>query len=162
VIDIKQLDPKNAQQIANLAKPIWEEHYTPIIGAAQVRYMIEKFQSASAIQQQLSENYEYFEVLYCTELVGYFAVQHRPKASLFISKFYLCNQVRGKKFGSKMLNYIEQLAKNTHCQTLDLTVNKFNPAYQVYLKLGFDNVGSVEMDIGNGYIMDDYLMQKRL
>ena len=96
------------------------------------------------------------------KLVGYCSIQFREQNSLFISKFYLAKSARGNGIGRDMLTFIEELASSTNCQTINLTVNKHNPAYNVYLKLGFINQGSVQFDIGGGYIMDDYLMCKNL
>ena len=162
MIKITELQPENAKRLAELAKPIWEEHYTPIIGAKQVSYMLEKFQSETAVLTQLTEGYRYFEVYDSKQLLGYFAIQLRDSDNLFISKFYLNNQARGRGLGKAMLQYIEELAADSGCQHIDLTVNKYNPAYDIYLKLGFVNQGSAEFDIGEGYIMDDFLMRKHL
>jgi len=161
-IEIIVLDKQNIERLVGFAKPIWEEHYTPIIGEKQVAYMLDKFQSEQAVESQINEGYQYFEVYLDEQLVGYFSIQPRNESSLFISKFYLAKQARGKKLGSTMLEYIHNLAKKGKRKTIDLTVNKYNPTYNVYLKLGFNNIGSVEMDIGNGYIMDDFLMQKNI
>lgn len=159
---ITPLNNLHIDAIVALAKPIWHEHYTPIIGEQQVNYMLEKFQSRKAIESQLAEGYQYFQVGEQTHLLGYFSIQFRKNASLFISKFYLSKLARGKGIGKQMLSFIECLASLNKCQTIDLTVNKYNPAYQVYLKLGFINQGSTEFDIGSGYIMDDYLMSKQV
>jgi RimJ/RimL family protein N-acetyltransferase len=44
-----------------------------------------------------------------------------------------------------------------------LTVNKNNVnSIKAYEKMGFKNVGSVVQDIGSGYVMDDYKMEKTL
>jgi len=153
---------EDIDNIVKLARPIWYEHYSPIIGREQVEYMLDKFQSSEAISQQLSEGYQYYQVTNNSLLSGYFSIQYRDRSSLFISKFYLDKNNRGSGIGREMLSFIEQLGRSNHCKTLDLTVNKYNPAYDVYLKLGFDNVGSVEFDIGNNYIMDDYLMSKNI
>jgi len=149
-------------RIAKFAEPIWYQHYSPIIGEAQVKYMLEKFQSKKAILNQIDEGYLYYKVTHESKLVGYFSLQFRINHSLFISKFYLAENARGKGLGKSMLIYIEELAKSKQCQTIDLTVNKYNPAYNAYLKLGFVNQGSAEFDIGEGYIMDDYLMCKKV
>jgi len=154
--------PEEAPTIAKFAEPIWYQHYSPIIGDAQVKYMLEKFQSKKAILNQLDEGYQYFKVTHKSELVGYSSIQFRKNHSLFISKFYLSESARGKGIGKKMLNYIEELAKSKGSLTIDLTVNKDNPAYDIYLKLGFVNQGAAEFDIGEGYIMDDYLMCKKI
>ncbi len=159
---ISPIDESDIFNIANIAQPIWNEHYAPIIGEKQVKYMLEKFQSTEAIRQQCSQGYKYFKVNWKGLLCGYFAFQLRNNNSLFVSKFYLTKEVRGNGLGRKMLTYIEKLAKTEQCTSIDLTVNKYNPAYEVYLKLGFNNKGSIEFDIGGGYIMDDYLLTKEV
>lgn len=162
-MNISKLENDNEiLQIVKLAKPIWLEHYSAIIGEQQVLYMLEKFQSFDAIKKQLAEHYQYFSVFLDDKLIGYFSIQSRENSSLFISKFYLSKEARGQGIGKLMLTYIDGIAIQQHCKTIDLTVNKNNPAYKVYLQLGFLNKGSIQLDIGSGYIMDDYIMSKKL
>lgn len=160
--DITRLKPENIDAIVDLAKSLWHEHYTPIIGKGQVEYMLEKFQSHQAIKYQMEQGYQYYQVTTEAQLLGYFSIQMRENESLFISKFYLDKGTRGKGIGKQMLCFIEDLANSRDCKTIDLTVNKCNSAYKIYLKLGFINQGSAKFDIGNDYVMDDYLMSKNL
>ena len=150
------------QQIVKLAKPLWLEHYSSIIGESQVLYMLDKFQSFSAIKSQLEDKYQYFLVIYNKTLIGYFSLQYQENSNLFISKFYLSKNMRGKGIGKFMLAHIEELAIKKAYKTIDLTVNKNNPSIEAYLRLGFIKENSVQFDIGGGYIMDDYLMRKVL
>ncbi len=161
-LQILPFEKSDIPTVVKIAKTIWHQHYDPIIGKQQVDYMLEKFQSARAIQEQITDGYQYYQVLENDQTIGYFAVQVQEQTDLFISKFYLSEAVRGKGFGRTMLKFIEQLAKQENCTCLKLTVNKYNPAYQAYLKLGFKNYGTAKFDIGSGYIMDDYLMSKSL
>ena len=48
------------------------------------------------------------------------------------------------------------------CKAIYLTVNKYNPSYQIYRHLGVEAIDSVVTDIGEGYVMDDYIMQRKL
>ncbi|MDQ7048610.1 MAG: GNAT family N-acetyltransferase [Enterobacterales bacterium] len=153
---------ENYQAIADFAAPIWYQHYTPIIGQQQVAYMLDKFQSVDAIKDQTKQGYQYYLVQIENQLIGYFCIQTRADDSLFISKFYLNSASRGKGVGRKMLEKIESIALEQNCQTIELSVNKENPAYKIYLKLGFICQKPVQFDIGNGYIMDDYWMVKTL
>jgi len=159
---ISLLENENIFAIVNIAKPIWHQHYDPIIGVQQVNYMLDKFQSEHAIKSQLAEGYLYFQVSDLDEVVGYFSIQVSDDVDLFISKFYLLEKTRGKGFGKTMLSFIENFAKENACKQIKLTVNKHNPAYEIYLKLGFVKYDSAEFDIGGGYIMDDYLMSKTI
>ncbi len=148
-------------QIETLAREIWTEHYTPIIGSSQVEYMLNKFQSVATMQKQVSEGYEYYGIHEANELIGYFSFL--PEAnSLFLSKIYVLAEKRGKGVGSMAMKFIESEAEKRGLPSLRLTVNKYNPSIAIYLKMGFENVGPVVFDIGGGYIMDDYEMQKEL
>ncbi|TQV75416.1 GNAT family N-acetyltransferase [Aliikangiella marina] len=151
----------DAKLIEALAAPIWREHYTPIIGSEQVEYMLNKFQNEKAVKDQIAAGYLYTIVIVDKEHAGYIAVEIRDN-KLFLSKFYLHADYRGKGIARDMLDFVDQSAKDNNCHQIELTVNKYNPAYEIYLKLGFENVESIVMDIGNGYVMDDYRMIKNI
>ncbi|WP_144391632.1 GNAT family N-acetyltransferase [Pleionea sediminis] len=151
------------RKIESIAFNIWNEHYVPIIGQAQVDYMLEKYQSYAAMKQQIeSESYEYFSINYDNLLIGYFAVQPQNNM-LFLSKLYLTNQNRGKGFAKITQTHIDQLAREKKLDHIKLTVNKYNSgSIAAYQALGFEIVEEAVFDIGSGYVMDDYVMIKRL
>ncbi|WP_353777620.1 GNAT family N-acetyltransferase [Winogradskyella sp. 3972H.M.0a.05] len=148
-------------EVERLGKVIWELHYTPIIGEAQVAYMLEKFQSKNAIENQIEEGYEYYLINDDTS-VGYLSIQKRDEA-LFLSKFYVLASERGKGYGKFALEFINNRALELECDAIELTVNKYNSkTIGAYHKMGFETVEDVIFDIGSGYIMDDYRMRKSL
>jgi GNAT superfamily N-acetyltransferase len=149
--------------VAELAAQIWEEYYVPLIGRAQVDYMVEKFQSAPAMRRQIDNGYEYFAVRRGERLIGYFAIQcERDAKRLFISKLYLDKSSRGAGTGRRCLEFIEELARQRGLTLLWLTVNKGNPTVQRYQRLGFRIAEEIVIDIGSGFVMDDYRMEKPL
>ena len=149
--------------IEALARDIWYEYYVPLIGKAQVDYMVPKFQSVAAMQGQIREGYEYFMMERAGLLLGYMAVQPQPaEQRLFISKLYLAREARGSGTGRLAMEFIEELARNRGLRLLWLTVNKRNPAVQTYERLGFRIESPLVMDIGNGFVMDDFRMEKAL
>jgi ribosomal protein S18 acetylase RimI-like enzyme len=143
-----------------LAREIWTEHYTPIIGREQVEYMLEKFQSQDSISQQISAGIIYFLIRSGEEFIGYIAVQ--PKGDeLFLSKIYVVSARRGRGHGKKAIQFVESLAKERKLGKIVLTVNKNNSkSIRAYEKMGFTIAGSLIQDIGNGFVMDDYKMEK--
>jgi len=150
------------QIIAHLAHEIWTEHYTPIIGSAQVEYMIEKFQSVAAIKEQIGDGVEYHLVRYQGDSAGYISA-YKKKESLFLSKIYVLSSLRGKGIGKTMMNFISERAHQLSCENITLTVNKYNTnSINAYKRMGFLIVEPIVIDIGNGFIMDDYLMKKAL
>jgi ribosomal protein S18 acetylase RimI-like enzyme len=149
--------------VAALALDIWEEFYVPIIGRAQVDYMVGKFQSREAMRAQIVSGYEYFMIRLESRPVGYIAVEvKRAERELFLSKFYLSSSTRGTGLGRRAMTFVEELATLRELASIWLTVNKNNPSVQIYEKLGFVNERSFVADIGGGFVMDDYVMRKVL
>lgn len=52
--------------VARLAREIWTAHYVPIVGADQVEYMLERFQSESAVALQVTKGVAYFLIIWMT------------------------------------------------------------------------------------------------
>ena len=159
---IEATELSRIREIEQLAHSIWNEHYTPIIGKNQVDYMLTNFQSVQAIKEQIGEGYRYFSVHYSGKAVGYFAmINNREDHSLFLSKFYIDSKFRGRGIGRQCLSYMEKVCVNHGLNSIWLTVNKYNSnSIKAYEKLGFKKVEELVQDIGNGFIMDDYKMEK--
>lgn len=148
--------------LQNLAKEIWKEHYIGIISLNQIEYMLEKFHSVDALITLAKENYHFYLVKFGIEHVGYFSVQNKV-SGFFISKLYLKSVVRGNGIGKKMIKKITTLAKKQKADNLFLTVNKFNSqAIAFYISEGFEKIEEAQFDIGGGYLMDDFVMKKKI
>lgn len=161
LINFKNVRLDDALTVADIAAPIWREYYTPIIGKSQVEYMLTNLQSESAIKHQLQQGVEYLIVEHANNSIGYIATQPK-RTHLFLSKFYLSSAYRGKGIARQMLDHVIDIAHEKKCNAIELTINKYNPTLAIYQKLGFENVESITIDIGGGYIMDDYRMLKTL
>jgi len=150
--------------IVNLAREIWTDHYVPIIGREQVDYMLDRFQSEAVITAQLAEGHEYYIVSHDGHGVGYLAVVPDEAAGgLMISKIYVRRAGRGQGFGRAMLGLAEDICRERGLMSLWLTVNKNNSlAIAWYSRMGFRNMGSTVQDIGAGFVMDDYRMEKTI
>ena len=148
-------------EIARMAHEIWNEYYVSLIGQAQVDYMVARFQSVEAMQSQIDSGYEYFQIQQSGVSVGYAAIRHDvPERRVFISKLYLLAAHRKSGAGRKALAVIERMARERAATTLWLTVNKGNASVRAYERLGFSIVDAMVVDIGGGYVMDDYKMEK--
>ena len=149
------------KELCVLAKEIWNEYSICFISQEQIDYMLEKFQSEAVVKDQIKfQRYQYYFLEEDGENFGYFAIQ-RQKDNLFLSKIYIKKDFRGKGYARKaFVNAIIPIARELELPKITLTVNKYNFAsIMVYEKLGFDRVESKEFDIGNGYIMDDYIYE---
>jgi len=149
-------------QIEEMANTIWHEHYTPIIGTEQVVYMLEKFQSVVSISAQIKSGYQYFLIEQNEIFVGYLSFIKRDE-ELFLSKVYILENARGLGIGKIAFQFIETMATENHCKKISLTVNRNNlNSIKAYENTGFQNKGTIVQDIGHGYVMDDYIMEKFL
>ncbi|WP_455169521.1 GNAT family N-acetyltransferase [Aegicerativicinus sediminis] len=149
---------------AKLAHKIWNQHYVPIIGKAQVDYMVEKFQSVEAIKDQLDNDFKYFLIYFSETPCGYLAlISNTEEKKLMISKIYIDKGFRGKNLGSELLEFAINYGKDHSLKAIWLTVNKDNyHSIKWYETRGFRKEKKVEIDIGNGFIMDDYIMEKTI
>jgi len=124
--------------------------------------MLNKFQSFDAIKNQILRGTEYYRLLRNTDLLGYCSIQKEDDI-LFISKIYVSKEYRGQKNGGHMLSKLEQIANDRGLSQLRLTVNKNNSkSIEFYKHQGFEVKRALTIDIGQGFVMDDYEMVKNL
>lgn len=147
-------------QLATLASSIWHEYWTIILSAEQIDYMVEKFQSYNAIKKQLENDRYIYNIMEDNEnIIGYFGVSLKEDY-LFLSKLYIKKDFRGLGCGKQAFNKIKQLALQYNKKSIQLTVNKNNiNTIKAYEKWGFKIINAVVTDIGNGFVMDDYIME---
>ena len=150
---------KQCEDLKALATEISLEHFTPITGAGQVYYMMDKFLSPEVVMREINENYEFAFVLYNGVRAGYYAIAFEGEA-LFLSKLYVHKSFRGRGLGRAMFERIVKKARAAGCNYIYLTVNKRNSSsVAVYKKWGFYVYEEAQTDIGGGYVMDDYIMR---
>ena len=150
------------EELESLAREIWQEHFTPIIGVEQVEYMLLKFQSQKAFYDQLCAGYRYFFIMRGEEKIGYFGID-TDGGRMFLSKLYIKKENRGLGFAAKTFEFLEEMCEKEGLGTIWLTVNRENTgAIEVYLKKGFKHIDAQKKDIGGGFFMDDHIMEKSL
>ncbi|MBN1437127.1 MAG: GNAT family N-acetyltransferase [Sedimentisphaerales bacterium] len=163
-IILRVKDAEDIAVVAALAEEIWNQHFIGIISQGQVDYMLGKFQSVGAIEEQIAAGYEYYLVRVDDEPVGYFAlVPQVEEDQAMLSKIYVKAQQRGSGLGKAMMEFVEGRCKELGIDRLWLTVNRHNTeTIGFYEHLGFSKSGELLQDIGNGYVMDDYKMVKHI
>ena len=150
------------QTLSSLASEIWHQHFVPIIGEPQVKYMLNKFLSPDALTKQLEDGYEYYLVFFNEELAGFTGI-HANESDLFLSKLYVHIDYRGKKIASRVFDQLVNICKERNLDKIWLTCNRHNAnTLAVYDHLGFEIVREEAADIGNGFIMDDYILEYKI
>jgi ribosomal protein S18 acetylase RimI-like enzyme len=158
----KAVSKEDAASIAGLARVVWTEHYTPIIGASQVDYMLKNVQSADKISEKMESGEDYYMAYLYGRLIGYMAIKPEEDR-MFLSKLYIEKDFRGRGIADQFIRLLLDEARKARKDRIALTVNKNNlNSISVYKKMGFDIEGELVTDIGGGYVMDDYVMIKKI
>ena len=151
--------------VAELAGAIWREHYPGIITPEQIEYMLALGYSRDALRRFISEAGAGLALAYVGERLAGFAAYYRPDhpAELKLDKLYVHDDYRGQGVGSRLIAHVEAAATRQARPTLILNVNKHNAkAIRAYERNAFTIRESVIVDIGGGFVMDDYVMAKQL
>lgn len=146
--------------VCRLAGEIWREHFTSVIGSAQVEYMLKNFQSFSAIKNQIEkEGYKYFIMTSGNDNIGYTSVRSENNA-MHLSKLYIRKDMRGRGISRKAIEFIKNICHQEKLDKIWLNVNKNNTSsIEIYKKLGFEIEKTKITEIGGGFVMDDYIME---
>ena len=144
--------------IKELAYDIWHAHYIDIIGLEQVEYMLSKMYSTDSIlNQMIEEKQEFYMINQQNQSIGFVSVSTKNNNDYFIHKFYINQSIAGKGIGSEVLHLLTDLKKPI---TYQLTVNRQNyKSINFYFKNGFVIDKVADFDIGNGFVMNDFIMK---
>jgi ribosomal protein S18 acetylase RimI-like enzyme len=151
--------------VAALGATIWRSHYSTIISMAQIDYMLGDRYSPENLRKYLGSKERWFEILrVAEEPVGYcsYSLKANP-GEMKLEQLYLLEGYRGRGLGGFMLRHVEAEARRRNIRSLMLQVNKRNGgAIAIYRKAGYQVREGAIFDIGNGYFMDDYVMEKAI
>ena len=152
--------PAQVENVVQLADIIWTQHYSPIIGQDQVRYMLNNFHSVNTISNEIDDEKNHYYLIFKNEVaVGYIGMK-LGIGSLFLSKLYILARERGSGIGNQSIAFIREFSISNQLEKIILTVNKNNTnSISAYKKIGFKITGEICIDIGAGYVMDDYQME---
>ncbi len=165
MIEIKNNTNENFTDIRSIAAEVWPIAYRTILSQEQFDYMMEMMYSVSSLQHQANEKGHRFILAFENETpVGFasyeFNYNKNPKTK--IHKIYILPNQQGKGIGKELVDFIVNKAKERHQKALILNVNKNNVAIRFYERIGFEISFEEVIDIGNGYVMDDYVMEKSI
>jgi ribosomal protein S18 acetylase RimI-like enzyme len=151
--------------IQSIARSSWAVAYKNILKPVQMDYMLKKFYSDSTLQYQINE-LQFQSVLAVDDAVpvGFatYSAKENSENIFRLHKIYILPDQQGKGIGKCLLNHIIADIKTKDAKILELNVNRNNVAKDFYEKFGFIVIKEEDIDIGNGYFMNDYVMQKSL
>ena len=161
MITFKKAEVPDIELIRQLAEQSWKKAYLGIISLEQVDYMLGKMYSSAEILSHLENpNYHYFIIEKDSISTGFIGFEnHYEDKTTKLHRIYLLSEFKGKGLGKASLQFLKEQVAEIGDEKIILNVNKNNPAKEVYESQGFRVYGNGIFDIGNGYVMDDYLME---
>ena len=156
-ISFKIATAADLQIIQQLAEKIWRKHYPSIITMEQIDYMLNKMYSIESLQQQLNDGCVFILEFINENPCGFISVSKKNEGEYFIHKLYVDVEQHRNGLGKALLD--EALSRFNAWQKIRLTVNRQNfKAINFYFKNGFVIEEVADFNIGNGYVMNDFVM----
>ena len=165
MIIVKKVGEESIPAIQELAELSWAVAYAAILPPHQMVYMLDLFYSTAALQKQMQEGHQFILATDNNEAVGFASYSPKMKVDSKVyrlHKIYIDPNQQGKGLGKILLDFIIADIKPSGATDLELNVNRSNKALGFYQKLGFVIKLEEDIDIGNGYFMNDYVMNLAL
>ena len=160
-VEIRPLAAGDIESVGELAREIWRAHYPAIISAAQIEYMLDERYAPCVLRAELERPGLWWDLLLVDgaykAFSSYFLTERAGEMKL--DKLYVHPGSQRLGYGGRLIERACARARSQGCARLVLAVNKRNEnAIAAYHKHGFVIEQSVVKDIGNGFVMDDYIM----
>lgn len=163
MFEIKKATVADIPLIRELTYRVWPQTYISILTQEQIDYMLEMMYSTSSLQKQITSDGCQFIIVYDNgNPVGFASYSEEEPQRWKLNKIYVLQNQQGKGTGKYVINYILEEIKKQSGTSLFLQVNQHNKAKTFYERLGFVETDFINLDIGNGFFMNDYIMEKKL
>lgn len=156
---------KDIPLIRLLAEQVFPETYKNIITPEQCRYMMDMMYSEESLRRQMTEEGHVYQLLSVDgEAAGYVSVQPIESDLYELQKIYVLPRFQGRHLGRTLFDAAVALVKKLHPEPcrIFLHVNRYNKAKTFYEHLGLKVTKQGDYDIGHGYFMNDYIMEKEI
>jgi ribosomal protein S18 acetylase RimI-like enzyme len=163
VTEVKMASRDDLWQIRELAMRIFPVTYKDIVEGPQIDYMMDMFYTSGNLLKQFESGQQFLIIYYKGNAAGYASYTLLNSTGDYkLNKIYLDQSLQGKGLGKILLREVVSRLQKTGGRNLQLNVNRFNKAVGFYRNMGFTVKKEELLDIGNGYFMDDYVMELNL
>lgn len=161
-MQIKIATKDDIETIRHIAHQTWPVTYGQLLSHQQLSYMLEMIYSPEALANQFDEGHVFFlAVDENDEAIGFAGCSaYTPGVSWKLHKLYVLPTIQRSGAGKALMQTVINTAKQHQATALILNVNRNNPAYNYYVKNGFAIIDTVDIPIGSGFFMNDYVMSK--
>jgi ribosomal protein S18 acetylase RimI-like enzyme len=159
--NIRLIDASEVEEVTKLAHLIWPDTFRDILKPEQLQFMLEWMYNPKTLSSQIESGHQFFLLENKHNYIGYMGVEvaHSSSNLLKIHKLYLLPSQQGRGYGKLLIEHAISLAKSNGNSAITLNVNRFNKSVKFYQALGFQITKEEDIDIGQGYLMEDYVME---
>jgi GNAT superfamily N-acetyltransferase len=163
-MDIYKCEKQDLIRVQKIAQLTWADTYKDILSVDQLDFMLEWMYNLETLLKQMVEGHQFHILIKEGVDVGFIGTQNNYPAvgETKLHKIYVQPLLQGTGAGRTLMEKAESLARENQSDFFVLNVNRFNKAKDFYIKLGFEISYEEDIDIGNGFLMEDYVMKKRL
>jgi GNAT superfamily N-acetyltransferase len=165
MLQIVEATDAHLPEINRIAHATWPATFGDILSEQQIAYMLEWMYSIDSLSDQIHhKGHVFFLVKDTEEYLGYisYELNYKGLPQTKIHKIYLLPQSQGRGAGAALINHVATVATQYQNTSLTLNVNRFNKAVGFYERIGFSVTGQEDIDIGDGFLMQDYVMTRVL
>lgn len=164
MIIISQASPKDIPIIQEIAEKTWPDTYGAILSKVQLEFMMAMMYSVTALELQFKKQHHFYLAHEEGVCLGFASCENRYLNNKVtrIHKIYILPTAQGKGIGKELIEIIKKTAQENQSVVMSLNVNRYNRALSFYQKLGFEIIGQEDIEIGGGYLMEDFKMEFKL
>jgi N-acetylglutamate synthase-like GNAT family acetyltransferase len=159
---IRKATPADIPAIRQIAFDTWPSTYGSILSQEQIDYMLSWMYSFETLQKQMQEGHQFYIAELSNTTLGFAGMSRESNTKFKLHKLYVVPTTQKTGAGKALLQQVIEFARDNGGTQLILQVNRHNNAKVFYEKQGFTVLEEVKLDIGNGFFMDDYIMQYNL
>jgi GNAT superfamily N-acetyltransferase len=161
---VRRADAEDINIIGFLAHQVWPKAYENILSPEQLRYMLQLIYNPAALRDQMFHQHHVFLIAELEEEpVGFASFSKTAAPGTYkLHKLYVRTDIQGRGLGRVLIDAVLEELKPLKPTVLLLNVNRHNKARVFYERMGFTIIREEDIDIGNGYFMNDYVMEKLL
>jgi len=164
MILIRKAKEEDIEVIQDLAERTWQVTYSAYLAAEQIEYMLQKMYNKGELLSQLQNGHTFLIAQEGQKDLGFagYSLVNGGEQVYKLHKLYVLPESHGKGVGKILINEVVDRIKKKGGKSIQLNVNRNNKASEFYKRAGFEIKETVDLDIGDGFYMNDYVMEKSI
>lgn len=160
-MNIRALKQDELSIVHEIAYATWPDTFKDILSQEQIQYMLNWMYDLKQLENQYNQGHQFYVAELEETPVGFIGIEpnHPEKGITKIHKIYILPNQQGLGIGKKLIEFVRKIAVQSEMEGLLLNVNRFNKAVDFYRAIGFNIMFEENIEIGNGYLMEDFVMR---